>query len=347
MAEGVAYPPDLAPQVVPVDSPAQVMVAQRAARALAGAIGFAETEREEIVIAASELATNLANHAHGGVLRFTVAGNGDRTGIRIESEDHGPGMADPGRALADGYSTAGGLGLGLGAVNRLMDELDFGSQPEGGARVTCHRWLRPEEPPIFPRELRFGVVTRSRRDAPENGDAFVVKTWPGHAVVGVIDGLGHGELAQRASQAARLLVESHYDLPLEDVFAGVERACRGTRGVVMALARFDLQRGVFRMGNVGNVEVRLLGGSEGKKLVVRRGILGLNAPRPVVTEHRWERDSVLVVHSDGVRSRWTRDGLPLSAWDSPAEAAQLLLQTQAREDDDATVVVVRGADYGS
>jgi anti-sigma regulatory factor (Ser/Thr protein kinase)/serine/threonine protein phosphatase PrpC len=322
------------------------MLAQRVARALAAAIGFAETEREQIVIATSELATNLANHARGGILRFTVAGNGDRMGIRIESEDHGPGLADPARALADGYSTDGGIGLGLGTVNRLMDELEFSSQPEGGARVTCHRWLRPDEAPVFPRELSFGVATRSRREAPENGDAFVVKAWPGHALVGVIDGLGHGEPVLRAAQAARLLVESHYHLPLGDVFASVGRACQGTRGVVMALARFDLQQGLLRVGNVGNVEMRLLGGSEGRTLVVRRGILGVNAPRPVVTEHPWERDYILVIHSDGVRSHWTREDMPLSAWDSAAEAAQLLLRTQAREDDDATVVVVRGADYG-
>jgi len=345
MAEELGHPADLRPRAVEVSDPGEVALAQKVAREVVAALSFGEIEGERIVVVASELATNLARHAHGGILRFAATRDGTRVGIQIESEDHGPGIDDPERALTDGYSTAGGLGLGLGTVNRLMDELEFSSVPGGGTRVTCRRWLRPPGPAVFPHPLRFGVATRSRGQLPENGDAFVVKSWPGQALAGVIDGLGHGELAQRAAQAARLFVEDHFDLPLQDVFAGADRACRGTRGVVMALARFDLERGSFRMANVGNIEARLLGSPDSHDFVVRRGVLGLSAPRPVVTEHRWAPDSILVLHSDGLHSRWGWHDLPVGVWESAGEAAQLLLRTQAREDDDATVVVVRSADH--
>jgi serine/threonine protein phosphatase PrpC len=227
-----------------------------------------------------------------------------------------------------------------------MDQLEFSGRPDGGARISCCRWLRPPEPSSFPRELRFGVATRSRREDPDNGDAFVIKTWPDHALAGVIDGLGHGELASHAAQAAKLFVESHCDLPLGDVFAGVERTCHGTRGVVMALAHFDLRGGVFRLASVGNIEARLLGGDGERSFIVRRGILGLSAPRPVVTEHAWTTTCILILHSDGIRSAWRQEDLTGSAWASPADAAQGLVRAWSREDDDATVVVVRSVDDG-
>jgi len=114
----------------------------------------------------------------------------------------------------------------------------------------------------------------------------------------------------------------------------------------MALIRFDLPRGCFAMASVGNIETRLLRSTEHRQFVVRRGVIGLNAPRPVVTEHPWTPECVLITHSDGLRSRWDPADLPQSFWDSPAAAAQSLLDAQAREDDDATVVVVRSADHG-
>ena len=75
----------------------------------------------------------------------------------------------------------------------------------------------------------------------------------------MIDGLGHGELARRASQTARRYVEHHFDQPLVNIFRGADRACRATRGVVMALARFDMVSRKVTIASVGNIEVRLIG----------------------------------------------------------------------------------------
>jgi len=346
MARELGYSADVHRRVVTISHTGQVALAQRAAREVAEAVGFAETEREQIAIAASELATNLVRHASGGSIVVSTVTDGQRAGLEILSEDSGPGIAAPEHALTDGYSTSGGLGLGLGAVHRLMDELTFSSSPGGGARIVCRRWVRPHMPDVAPSDLRFGVATHARRGAPENGDCFIVKSWPGHALAGVADGLGHGEPAQRASQAARCYVEEHYDLSVGDLFAGVERACRGSRGVVMALARFDLAESTFALGSVGNIDVRLLGSAEHRRFVFRRGVIGLGAPRPLVTEHPWTPECVLVIHSDGLRSRWDWHAFPQSVWESAAEAAQQLLDAQSRDDDDATVVVVRSARHG-
>ncbi len=180
-----------------------------------------------------------------------------------------------------------------------------------------------------------------------NGDAFVVKLWGTSALAGIIDGLGHGQAAHLAAETARQYVESHYSQPLEALFRGTALASGSTRGVVMALARFDLTPSdpalKLTFASVGNVEARVFGAPEPLGLLVRRGVIGLNAPRPVVTEHPWHPKNVMVLHSDGLRTHWRWTDFPdLAA--QPAEAiAQELLQTLAKDQDDATVIVVRDA----
>jgi serine/threonine-protein kinase RsbT len=114
--------------------------ARRTARSLARRLGFAAADCEAIALATSELATNLLRYAPGGAVRLsTVDGVGGR-GVRVESRDSGPGIADPERAMADGFSTGGGLGHGLPAVRRLMDTFHMTSGPEG-TTVIAGKWL--------------------------------------------------------------------------------------------------------------------------------------------------------------------------------------------------------------
>jgi serine/threonine protein phosphatase PrpC len=177
----------------------------------------------------------------------------------------------------------------------------------------------------------------------KNGDAFVMERWGESALVGVIDGVGHGQLAFQAAQEARLFVETHFDRPLDTLFFGVGRACRGTQGVVMALARFDWGREKLTFASVGNIESRMFGCPQKMNFIVRRGLIGLNAPNAVVTEHPWGPSQVMVLHSDGVSTHWEWEDYPELRDASAVSAAQKLLHRLARDNDDATVVVVKGA----
>jgi serine/threonine protein phosphatase PrpC len=176
-----------------------------------------------------------------------------------------------------------------------------------------------------------------------NGDAFLIKRWHASALVGVIDGLGHGPSAHRAAQTARQYVETHFDQPLDAIFRGVGRTCRATRGLVMALARFDFGRHDIRFSfaSVGNIEVCRFRGRVREHFIVRRGILGGNAPNPRVTHHCWEAGDVMVLHSDGVTQRWRWEDFPDLDHASATIIAQRLLRTLAKTNDDATVVVVK------
>jgi anti-sigma regulatory factor (Ser/Thr protein kinase) len=332
------------PIVATVTSAIEIRHVEDAARCYAAAVGFPREECEEIALAAVELASNLVKHASGGgTIAFRPCGSNGRPGLQIESTDHGPGFADFERALADGYSTAGSLGTGLGTVNRMMDALECHSVPPSGTRIVCQRWVRPQGLVPLSRELEFGAASRAYRNTRENGDAFVIRQWDGMALGGVIDGLGHGQFAQRAAQTARQYIESHFDQPLEALFRGVARACQSTRGVVMALTRIDSARRVFTVANIGNIEVRVLAG-DGRSAntpPVRRGVLGLNAPAPISVEQPWTETTLLVMHSDGLRTHWSWkdfDGLHRQA---AGTIAQTLLRTLGKIDDDATVLVIR------
>ncbi len=328
---------------VVISSAADVLRAGAITRQFATTLGFSGAQSEELNLVATELATNLVRHASGGRIALCRVRSGQREGIEVYSTDSGPGIADVERALTDGYSTIGGLGVGLGTVNRLMDELEIGPGKQNGTEIVCRRWLHTETPAPVLGRLAFGAATRSCRRLPENGDAFLFKQWGNEALAGVIDGLGHGPFAQRASQTARHYIEQHSDRSIADLFREADRACRATRGVVMALARFDLRAAQLMVASVGNVELRMVGSPVRFHPAVRRGIVGLNAPQAVPSTHPWTRNSLLIMHSDGVRANWDWREFEGLATEPPAVIARTLLSRLGKNDDDATVVVLRSA----
>jgi anti-sigma regulatory factor (Ser/Thr protein kinase) len=334
-------------RIIQVSHSGDVAAARQAATALAAVLGFIEPDSQAVTLAVSELATNLVQHARGGTVTLTALVEEGRVGLQITSQDSGPGIADVEQALADGFSTVGSLGYGLGAVYRIMDVLDITSQPGQGTRIVCKRWARaPAQRPLS-RRLDCGAASRAHPLMDVSGDAFVLKQWGEGALVGVIDGLGHGQFAYQAAQAAWQYVESHFDQPLEAIFRGVERACSATRGVVMALARFACapSPSVCRVtvASIGNIEIHLFGSPRPVRFMARRGVLGLHAPAPVVTEHPWGARSMLVLHSDGVTTRWRWEDFRHLAGASATVIARQLLRALAKDNDDATVVVVKNA----
>ncbi|HEX5416649.1 MAG TPA: ATP-binding protein [Chloroflexota bacterium] len=126
-------------QSLAIETQSDVEQARRIARAAARAVGFSALVTEEIVLAVSELATNLVRYAHHGKMTFVPLGQ--PRGIRVESVDHGPGIPDLQLAMRDGYSTSGGLGGGLPSVKRLMDEFQMTSTPKG-TTIVAGKWLK-------------------------------------------------------------------------------------------------------------------------------------------------------------------------------------------------------------
>ena len=127
-------------ETFPLTSVEHVVIVRQAVRQRAIENGFSLVDQTKIVTAASELARNTILHGGGGHATIEVVMNGTRRGIRLVFQDLGPGIADIERAMRDGFSTAGGLGLGLSGAKRLSNEFSIHSEPGRGTTVSITRW---------------------------------------------------------------------------------------------------------------------------------------------------------------------------------------------------------------
>lgn len=125
-----------------IQSDADVVRVRQAVRTLAQEAKLSIVDQTKLVTAASELARNTLIHGGGGTAEVQLVSEGKRNGIRATFADEGPGIADIERALSGGFSTGGGLGLGLSGSRRLVDAFDLDTEPGRGTRVTVIKWAR-------------------------------------------------------------------------------------------------------------------------------------------------------------------------------------------------------------
>ncbi|MHA0036412.1 anti-sigma regulatory factor [Deinococcus sp. PESE-13] len=129
-----------APETLPVRSEEDVVRVRQAVRALVVRLKFSLVDQTKIVTAASELARNTLVHGGGGETRLEIVHDGVRSGLKMTFEDQGPGILDIDRALRDGFTSGGGLGLGLGGSKRLVSELRIETEVGVGSRITALKW---------------------------------------------------------------------------------------------------------------------------------------------------------------------------------------------------------------
>jgi serine/threonine-protein kinase RsbT len=127
-------------ETVPLDSEETIVRTRQLVRQWAVEIGFNLVDQTKIVTAASELARNTVIYGGGGTVLCEFLNDGSRRGLRLTFADQGPGIPDVERALKDGFTTGGGLGLGLGGAKRLVNEFAIVSRPGEGTQVTITRW---------------------------------------------------------------------------------------------------------------------------------------------------------------------------------------------------------------
>ena len=126
--------------VLPIRTQEDIVRVRQATREHAVAHGFSLVDQTKLVTAASELARNTLDYGHGGEVEIVRLVDGIRKGLRLTFSDQGPGIEDLEKALTDGYSTGGGLGLGLSGARRLSNEFTIDSAPGKGTRITIARW---------------------------------------------------------------------------------------------------------------------------------------------------------------------------------------------------------------
>jgi serine/threonine-protein kinase RsbT len=127
-------------ETLPLTTSDHIVIARQTVRKRAVEIGFSLVEQTKVVTAASEIARNTIQHGGGGHVTVEVVTDGVRKGLRLAFVDRGPGIADIQLAMKDGYSSAGGLGLGLSGAKRLSNDFAIDTTPGGGTRVIITRW---------------------------------------------------------------------------------------------------------------------------------------------------------------------------------------------------------------
>jgi serine/threonine-protein kinase RsbT len=125
---------------MPIRSAQDLVLVRQAVRTWAAELKFSLVEQTKMVTAASELARNTLDYGKGGHVTLEMLQEGLRKGLRLSFEDQGPGIPDIELALRDGYTSGGGMGLGLGGARRLVNEFDIVSKVGEGTRVTVTRW---------------------------------------------------------------------------------------------------------------------------------------------------------------------------------------------------------------
>jgi anti-sigma regulatory factor (Ser/Thr protein kinase) len=324
-----------------VTEPSQVGEARRAAAALAARLGFGEEEAGKVALVVTEAATNLVKHANAGVILLRPLEQGGTPGVEILALDKGPGMADVNRCLRDGFSSAGTPGTGLGAITRLAAFADIHSVPEKGTALLARLWSRP---PAEAAGLRVGAVCLPVSGEVVCGDAWAVAQDAGRALVLVADGLGHGPSAAAAAQeAVRVFRDNAGGAPAE-ILQAIHLALRSTRGAAAAVAAVDLAGGTLAYAGVGNISGMILEPQGGRSLVSHNGTLGHAARTFQEFAYPFAEHATLVMHSDGLLSRWALDAYPGLSRRDPALLAGVLYRDFRRGRDDVTVLAVSRAD---
>lgn len=327
-----------------------VAEARRLSLACADGLGWGETDRGNAAIVATELASNLLKHARDGII--TIEGRSDCDGTRLDiiSLDHGPGMVDVERCRTDGFSTAGSPGTGLGAIARLTDRHEVFSSGEG--TVIAAEIRRGLPSPRGGAGLNAAGLVVPKEGEATSGDGWACFAGPETLTLLVCDGLGHGYYAGEAAAAALDAFRGTAWRSPRDALTAVDDALRPTRGAAAAVAEVDMAAGRLRYCGVGNIAGVIVAEDGGRHLVSRSGILGHSAGRSIGSmagltrtamtemEYPWSAESVLVMHSDGVATRWRPDQW-VGLWHRlPGVVAGTIFRDFGRGNDDAVVVVV-------
>jgi anti-sigma regulatory factor (Ser/Thr protein kinase) len=327
---------------IPLSDSTCIGEARRIAARAAQRAGLEDSDAGRVAIVATELATNVIRHAANGEMLICGLDDPVRKGVELIVIDRGPGMADVARCMADGYSSAGTRGQGLGAVHRLSTQMDVYSAPARGTAVYSRveageRGAPTDEPPPW------CAISVPAPGETECGDSWRIMRSETHISAVVADGLGHGPLAAKAAhEAIRVFEQRPFSAP-EIYLEVAHKALHATRGAALACARADLRSRTLQYAGVGNICASLVGrdAQSNRSLTSHNGTAGLQVSKLQQFQYQWLEGDLLLMHSDGLTTRWKLADYPGLSRRAPALIAAILYRDFKRGRDDTTVLVAR------
>ena len=327
----------------PVSDSSHVAAARRAAADLATRQGLDATRAGELAIVVTEAASNILKHAGHGEILMRPLQSASRTGVEIIAIDSGAGMASLSASLQDGRTTAGSYGVGLGAMRRLSASFDAYSAPGQGTVIYLTVWQHDGGAPLQEAELPLdiGLVCLPMAGETACGDSWGVACGATAATVIVADGLGHGPLAQDASRLAVQTALANPTLTASVLLEDMHGAMGATRGAAVAVARIDMLAEQLLLAGVGNIACHVWSAAGRRQMVSHNGIVGSNMRKVQEFSAPWDSGAMMILHSDGLGTRWNLDDYRGLSACHPAIIAAVLYRDFSRGRDDVTVLVVR------
>ncbi|MFI1994714.1 SpoIIE family protein phosphatase [Actinoplanes sp. NPDC020271] len=320
-----------------VEAAGTAAAVRRTAERLAADLAMPEARIAELSIVAAEAAGNLVKHAQQGTMLVRAVRTAEQGGVELIAIDSGPGIADVAHALGDGHSTAGTLGIGLGAILRQASRWDMHSLPGKGTVLAVQVWGGSTPEPSWAAGL-----TRPISGETVSGDAVAIREADGRRQMLVSDGLGHGGLAAAAShEAVRVFRQAAAGSPAAVVEA-LHRALGHTRGAALAVAELDATAGLVRYAGLGNISGTIFGVDGTRRgMISMPGIAGHQRRQVREYEYPVLPGGTVVMHSDGVVDRWKPVEYPGLLSHSPEVIAGTVLRDAGTRRDDAGVLVAR------
>jgi anti-sigma regulatory factor (Ser/Thr protein kinase) len=318
----------------------QIGNARRQAIAMAASLGFDEVRQGEIGIVVTEAARNIAAHGESGELLLCPWSFGGALGIDVLALDRGKGISNLEQALTDGYSTAGTPGEGLGAILRLSGDLQIYSSPTHGTALLARVFQTP--PPHSALATgALGAITVPITGESVCGDAWSLSHTPERSIYIVADGLGHGPFASEAAQEAIRVFHQRSDWPPEQILKEIHGALAKTRGAAVSIAEILRRQQVVNYAGAGNIAGVIWSQGKGKSMVSMNGTVGHTVAKFQSFSYSFDPNSLLIMHSDGIGTRWGLDQYAGILQRHPALMAGVIYRDFSRKRDDATVLVCR------
>lgn len=320
-----------------ITSRADIAFARQKARTVGRDAGLSDARLEELIITASELTSNMQRYAGGGLFLAQVMDLPQGPTVALIARDEGPGIADLDKMRRDRVSSQQSAGIGIGAIERLSDNAEVLTGPQG--TLWACSFNAPDHDPRPDTDIAALRIAYPGED--DCGDAWAAVRFRGGLRLALADGMGHGAAAAEAGQAMAEAAISLPILPPKERLQSLGAELRGTRGGVISI--LDLHRAGARVdyGNLGNISALRLRHGEQQRLTMRDGFVGSPSARPMQESFELERGDLFILHSDGLRNLPPDLVLRLSGRGSLLIAAALLTEPGLTRKDDLSVAVVR------
>jgi anti-sigma regulatory factor (Ser/Thr protein kinase) len=324
---------------IPVLDEASLTLVRQEVRACGANCALGDEVIEPMALVATELARNHLRHAVGGRMLVRPIARAGVPGLEVVAVDRGGGLVDPVAALAGAPRSSGSLGVGFSSAAQLSGELDIDVRLGEGTLVRARKFAAE-----VPRRREVGIYGRAIRGEARSGDHACFARLDDALVVGVCDGLGHGDLAREASSAAVRAFHEQVDASPVAILEAANTALHRTRGAVMAVARVLEGVSAVEVASVGNIGVQAVGMRRARRFGGSSFVLGTPPQRvkKVLEEHAaLAPGEALVLYSDGVSSRLAVEHDLELLRQHPIVIAARIVAEHGRAEDDVLVLVAK------